>query len=160
MIAPICRGYLISGNLYCHRLNTSKLSTVSKQFTLGKNERLKSRKQIEYLFKDGRRFNLSFFRIFYSISDKPNLGDAPLQAGFAAGSRNFKTAVDRNRIKRLVREAWRLQKNELKTKLSQQKKRMNVFLIYTGKELPVYSDVSISIKKIIEKLGGISTKEN
>jgi len=130
---------------------------VSKQFTLGKSERLKSRKQIEHLFNDGQRFNLSFFRIFYSIANSSDVKDAPLQAGFAAGSRNFKTAVDRNRIKRLMREAWRLQKNELKGHLAKQKRRMDVFLIYTGKELPVYSEVSSTIQKIIEKLFGITT---
>ena len=64
---------------------------------------------------------------------------SPLQAGFAAGSRNFKTAVDRNRIKRLIKEAWRLQKNELKEQLKKQNRKLNVFFIYTGKELPAYS---------------------
>ena len=131
---------------------------MSKQFTLGKNERLKSRKQIEHLFNDGQRFNLSFFRIFYSIANSSDIKGSPLQAGFAAGSRNFKTAVDRNRIKRLMREAWRVQKNELRGELSKQKRRMDVFLIYTGKELPVYSEVSFTIQKIIEKLFGITTK--
>lgn len=133
---------------------------MSKQFTLGKNERLKSRKQIEHLFNDGQRFNFPFFRIFYSMSDSTDAKKPPLQAGFAAGSRNFKTAVDRNRIKRLVKEAWRLQKNDLKEELSKQKRKMNVFLIYTGKELPVYSEVSSTVKKIIEKLLAISTKEH
>jgi ribonuclease P protein component len=109
------------------------------------------------LFNDGQRFNLSFFRVFYSIAGNDGEG-GPLQAGFAAGSRNFKTAVDRNRIKRLMREAWRLQKSELKEELAQQKKRMDVFLIYTGKELPVYSEVSSTIQKIIKKLFGITTK--
>ena len=51
-----------------------------------------------------------------------------------------------------MREAWRVQKNELKGELSKQKRRMDVFLIYTGKELPVYSEVSFTIQKIIEKL--------
>jgi len=133
---------------------------VAKQFTLGKNERLKSRKQIEQLFNDGQRFNLSSFRIFYSFLDKPNVPVYPLQAGFAAGSRNFKTAVDRNRIKRLIKEAWRLQKNELKEQLTQQNKRLNVFFIYTGKELPAYSDVFLSVKKIAAKLLEISQKRN
>ena len=155
VLAPICRGYLISGNLYRHF--NSKQSIVSKQFTLGKSERLKSRKQIDHLFNDGQRFNLSFFRVFYSIANSSDVKDTPLQAGFAAGSRNFKTAVDRNRIKRLMREAWRLQKNELKRELAKQNRRMDVFLIYTGKELPVYSEVSSTIQKIIEKLFGITT---
>jgi len=94
------------------------------------------------------------------MSDSTDAKKPPLQAGFAAGSRNFKTAVDRNRIKRLVKEAWRLQKNDLKEELSKQKRKMNVFLIYTGKELPVYSEVSSTVKKIIEKLLAISTKEH
>jgi ribonuclease P protein component len=133
---------------------------LAKQFTLGKNERLKSRKQIEQLFNDGYRFNLSYFRIFYSFLDKPNVTASPLQAGFAAGSRNFKTAVDRNRIKRLIKEAWRLQKSELKEQLTQQNRKLNVFFIYTGKELPVYSEVYLSIKKIAAKLLEISQKRN
>ena len=131
---------------------------MARQFTLGKNERLKSRKQIEQLFNDGQRFNVSSFRVFYSFLEKPNATGSPLQAGFAAGSRNFKTAVDRNRIKRLIKEAWRLQKNELKDQLTQQNRGLNVFFIYTGKELPAYSEVYQSIKKIATKLLDISHK--
>ena len=133
---------------------------MARLFTLGKDERLKSRKQIEQLFSDGKRFNLSSFRVFYLFVARPNVAGAPLQAGFAAGSRNFKTAVDRNRIKRLIREAWRLQKNELKAQLAQQKKGLNVFLIYTGKELPAYPDVFTSVQKIAAKLLHINLKEN
>ena len=59
-----------------------------------------------------------------------------------------------------MREGWRLQSKELKTKLTQQKRRMNVFLIYTGKELPAYSEVLPTIQKIIEKLVVISNREN
>lgn len=131
---------------------------MARQFTLGKNERLKSRKQIEQLFNDGQRFNVSSFRVFYSFLEKSNVTISPLQAGFAAGSRNFKTAVDRNRIKRLIKEAWRLQKNELKDQLRQQGRGLNVFLIYTGKELPAYSEVFQSIKKIATRLLEISYK--
>lgn len=131
---------------------------MARQFTLGKNERLKSRKQIEQLFNDGQRFNVSSFRVFYSFLEKSNAIGSPLQAGFAAGSRNFKTAVDRNRIKRLIKEAWRLQKNELKDQLRQQSRGLNVFLIYTGKELPAYSEVFESIKKIATRLLDISQK--
>ena len=79
-----------------------------------------------------------------------------LQAGFGASSRNFKTAVDRNRIKRLIKEAWRLQKNDLGNSLKEQNRKLDVFLIYTGKELPAYEEVYTSIKKIIAKLLAIS----
>lgn len=125
---------------------------VAKQFTLGKNERLKSRKQIEHLFNEGQRFSISTFRIFYSFQNDPVSFNQSLQAGFGASSRNFKTAVDRNRIKRLIKEAWRLQKNELGNLLKEQNRKLDVFLIYTGKELPAYDEVYTSIKKIIAKL--------
>ena len=131
---------------------------MAKQFTLGKNERLKSRKQIEQLFNDGQRFSISPFRIFYSFQNSPAPIHQTLQAGFGASSRNFKTAVDRNRIKRLTKEAWRLQKNTLKEQLKEQNQKLNVFFIYTGKELPVYDEVYTSVKKIVSKLLGISNK--
>ena len=72
-------------------------------------------------------------------------------------SKNFKKAVDRNRIKRLTREAWRLQKNELEGKIeSINGKQLNVFFIYTGKELPdfttVKDKVAVALKKLSDKI--------
>ena len=132
---------------------------MAKKFTLGKNERLKSRKQIEQLFNDGQRFSISPFRIFYSFQNSPVLINQHLQAGFGASSRNFKTAVDRNRIKRLTKEAWRLQKKDLGDSLKERNLKLNVFFIYTGKELPAYEDVCASVKKIVSKLFDISNKK-
>lgn len=133
---------------------------VAKQFTLGKNERLKSRKQIEQLFTSGQRFVSPPFRVFYSFqgSQQP-AGTNPLQAGFGASSRHFKTAVARNRIKRLAREAYRLQKNDLQQKLKEQNRKLNLFFIYTGKELPAYTDVYKSIQTALSRLLEISIKK-
>lgn len=132
---------------------------MAKRYTLSRNERLKSRKQIEQLFSNGQRFVSPPFRIFYSfqINKQP---DVPylLQAGFGASSRNFKTAVERNRIKRLIKEAYRLQKNEVQDKLKEQNKRLYVFFIYTGKELPVYTEIYNSITIALAKLLEINNK--
>jgi ribonuclease P protein component len=129
--------------------------SVSKQFTLGKNERLKSRKQIDQLFAEGKSFAVNPFRIYYVIDDKLSKVNE-LQFGVGAGAKNFKKAVDRNRIKRLTREAWRLQKNELKEKLKSSGKQLNVFFIYTGKELPdfktIKDKVAIALKKLLDKI--------
>ena len=135
------------------------MQLVAKQFTLGKKERLKSRKQIEQLFKSGQRFVSPPFRVFYSFQTilQPT-SDCFLQAGFGASSRNFKTAVERNRIKRLTKEAYRLQKNTLQDKLKEQNRKLNVFFIYTGKELPLYTDVYNSINTALTKLLDISNK--
>ena len=130
---------------------------MAKQFTLGKNERLKSRKQIELLFSKGKKFVVAPFRIFY-ISTKYEVRStsSPLQFGIGVSAKNFKRAVDRNRIKRLTREAWRLQKNELIQKLATADQQLNVFFIYTNKELPEYSLVfdktGAAIKKLIKEI--------
>ena len=129
---------------------------MSKQFTLGKEERLKSRKQIEKLFAEGKRFVVNPFRVYFVVNGEWSMVNSLLQFGVGVSSKNFKRAVDRNRIKRLTREAWRLQKNELKDKLKTSNKQLHVFLIYTGKELPdfttVKDKVAIALKKLSDKI--------
>jgi ribonuclease P protein component len=78
--------------------------------------------------------------------------ESPLQAGFGAGSRHFKKAVDRNRIKRLSREAYRLQKNPLLQRLEEKRLSLAVFFIYTGRELPDYATVTDKIGVALQKL--------
>lgn len=131
--------------------------SVRKQFTLGKNERLKSRKQIEHLFDKGKSFVVNPFRVYFIVNGElPIAGEkSPLQFGVGVSSKNFKKAVDRNRIKRLTKEAWRLQKNELKDKIKVSGIRLTTFFIYTGKELPdfttVKDKVAVALKKLADK---------
>lgn len=133
---------------------------MSKQFTLRKEERLKSRKSIEQLFSEGKSFTIIPFKIFYIVSpyaiDQPPTDNSGLQFnlqfGVGVSTKNFKKAVDRNRVKRLVREAYRLQKSELQNKLSERKLQMNLFFIYTGKGIPEYKDVCSKVNLILNRL--------
>ena len=121
-----------------------------KRFTLGRNERLKSRKQIDSLFADGRKLLVPPFRVHYIIEKAP--GKNHLQFGIGVSSKNFRRAVDRNRIKRLAREAYRLQKEELKDLLRAKSYELSLFLVFTGKEVPDYKMVSEKLKIILNKL--------
>lgn len=99
---------------------------------------------IQSLFKEGKSFSNFPFRVMYIETENQT---SCLQTGFTVSMRLFKKAIDRNRIKRLMRESYRLQKNHLKTALGENHKNLAVFFIYTGKELPKYDDV-------FEKMGG------
>ena len=141
---------------------------MAKQFTLGKNERLKSRKLIEQLFKEGKSFNAFPFRVYYLFPEKIlNPGSyrdqsriCGIQFGAGVSNRNFKKAVDRNRIKRLTREAYRLQKKSLEEMLTTKAKSLSLFFIYTQKELPDYQTVFEKTSLILNKLVKIIDENN
>jgi len=132
--------------------------SVKKQLTLGKDERLKSRKQIEHLFDKGKSFVVAPFRVYFIVNSALPIqrGESGLKFGAGVSAKNFKKAVDRNRIKRLTREAWRLQKNEIRDKTREAQRQLNVFFIYTGKELPDFTTmkdkVAIALKKLADKI--------
>lgn len=118
---------------------------------------MKSRKQIEFLFKEGKSFSVFPLKVCYSVQALP-VANSPLLFGVAAGTRNFKKAVDRNRIKRLIREAWRLQKNELQEKLKERNLQLHVFFIFTGKELPDYKLIAEKTAVALQKLEQLSVQ--
>jgi len=74
-----------------------------------------------------------------------------VRIGFSVTKRNFKKATDRNRIKRLMREAWRLQKEKLYA-ITPPQKQLHIFLLYTQKELPEYTAIYAAVTKAITKI--------
>ena len=126
---------------------------MAKQFTLGKKERLKSRKDIEQLFSVGKRMVVAPFRVHYVIiKDNQKRDAALLQFGVGVSGKNFRKAVDRNRIKRLTREAYRLQKLSLQEILKEKNSTLHVFFNYTGKELPLFDHVKEKVAVALNKL--------
>ena len=109
---------------------------VQMKHTLGKLERLKSKKLIEKLYEQGSSVKSFPLRMVY-LQTKHTSG-FPAQVGVSVSKRNFKSAVDRNRIKRLLRESYRLQKEILYDHLQ----NPYVFMIsYLGKEEIKYEEM-------------------
>lgn len=117
-------------------------------YSFPREQRLKSRKQIEQLFAEGKQFSVFPFKVFWLPVNKA----ATLQVAVAVSSRNFRKATDRNRIKRLMREAWRMQKKELDTIVLKNALPISVFILYIGKELPDYENVTLKMQQLIERL--------
>jgi len=116
-----------------------------KRFTLTKQERLSSHKLIKELFEKGSSFYFHPIKTVF-LKAPPELEAKAPQILFSVSKRNFKKAVDRNRIKRLMREAYRLNKLKLFSEHNTDAKLPAVIgFIYTSKE-------KMSFKEIENKL--------
>ena len=117
---------------------------VKMKYTLGKLERLKSKKLIEKLYEQGNSLKSFPLRMVY-LQTK-HTSDFPAQVGVSVSKRNFKSAVDRNRIKRLLRESYRLQKEIVYDDLE----IPYVFMIsYLGKEELKYEEIYAKMTKLL-----------
>src|SRR4051812_17115020 len=91
------------------------------------------------------------------------LPEAPLdnvvKAGVGASSRQFKKAVQRNRIKRLLREAYRLNKQPLHQFLQTHNQQLVVFFLYIDKQMPQNNSIQAKMPVILERLMGELSKQ-
>ena len=115
------------------------------KFTLGKNQNLKSRKAISQLFIEGKSVKSYPIKMIYL----PNLtSNNQTKLAFSVPKRNFKLAVDRNRIKRLLRESYRLNQHEF---FKDNDTLYHIMFIYTSKEMPTYDEIDLKFKKLFLK---------
>jgi|SRR5690625_3107015 len=113
-------------------------------YKLTKEERLKSKTSIDKLFKEGKGFVKFPIKMQYMPHDRPLH-----QVAFTAPKRNFKRAVDRNRIKRLMREAYRTNKHILYNNKVQSQA---IFFIYIGREMPTYAYLEKRMQQCLKEL--------
>ncbi|MDY8135309.1 ribonuclease P protein component [Aquimarina sp. 2201CG5-10] len=114
--------------------------------SFNKNEKLKSKKEIELLFSEGKSIAQFPIRLVYRESTTPD--NICFKAAVSVSKRNFKKAVDRNRIKRLLREGYRKNKYIVTHNTTHQ---FTFLFLYTGKEMPEYSLIESKIERILQK---------
>ena len=121
--------------------------------TFSKQQRLKSRKKLQQVFAAKNAVFADNVRLLYLTADAEK---GLVKCGVGLSGRYFKKAVDRNRVKRLLREAYRLQQHELVEFSEKNQKENSIFILYTGKELPeyesIYKSVGVALQKLIKKM--------
>ena len=129
------------------------------QFTFSKEERLTGKTSIDQLFNEGKSFNIYPFRAFYRMSANPEEPAARLL--IAIPKKKIKLAVDRNRLRRRIREAYRLNKTVFITGLESLRAQVHVALVYTGDQADVpYRQVEMKITACLARLRSIIASES
>jgi len=121
-----------------------------KQFTLSKQERLTSRKDIEILFTEGQSITKYPIRLVWREAVATANPEIPVQAMFSVSKKVFPNAVDRNKAKRLMREGYRLLKPKILAEI-QPNNSYHLGLIYTGKELLDFITIQKSIADTLDR---------
>lgn len=130
---------------------------IHQRYTLQATERLKLRKQIETLFRTGEAFSVFPLRVIYKLQPVA-APDSPVRAGFSIPKKRIRRAVQRNRIRRLLREAWRLQKHDVYGAVPEGQ-QLHLFFVYTGTEQFTFPEAQKVVGKAGQRLAGMLRPE-
>ena len=122
-----------------------------------KNERLSLKRHIDMLFQNGLSFVAYPLRVIYLFpkreeKDLASQSDSPVMMMVSVPKKKIRHAVDRNYIKRRVRESYRLRKHELIQACSETDKKLLLALIYLGTEKCSYTTIDGAMAKMIAVL--------
>ncbi|MCG6188247.1 ribonuclease P protein component [Maribellus maritimus] len=127
----------------------------SGSYTFKKKEKLCSKKMIDQLFSEGVSFISFPLKVIYLPCELPVKNK--VQIGFSVSKKNFKKAVQRNLLKRRMREAYRLNKHLLTEKEAE--KQLAIFVIFIGKKILDYNTIEQSMIKSLTKCSKIHMPE-
>jgi len=130
--------------------------TDSRRLTLRKTERLYEKKAIESLFADGKSFSNPPVRLLWSVFE--GKAEPPVKVAFAVPKRSFKRAVDRNLLKRRMREAYRKNKYMLYGVAEANMKHYQMMFVYTSKDKALYAEIEakivLTLQRLVDKTNG------
>jgi ribonuclease P protein component len=119
-------------------------------FTFSRHEHLKSRKDITLLISSGFSFFTFPIKIRWILANETQ--KTPIVCAFSVPKRNFKKAVHRNYIKRLMREAYRLNKQPLFNLLIEKNVKIQILFIFIGNDVPSYKQIESKIILTLQSL--------
>jgi len=140
---------LLSSFLF-YQVRSIYYTKVKGDQTFPKEEKLKSRKLIGQIFSEGsvvKAYPIRIQFIFHDIEDFP-----PCQVGVSVPKRIFKKAVDRNRIKRQIKEAYRLNKSQFVDTLIRKQKKLAMMIIFSSKDKLDYSKIEELMISVLDKI--------
>jgi ribonuclease P protein component len=118
-------------------------------FSLGKEEHLCKNKEIENLIKTGNSSFVFPLKYYWKII---NYQDSPVKIAFSVSKKKIKRANKRNRIKRLLRESYRLQKTEFSNYLSVSGFKLQLLVIYISPEVLNFNEIAEKIKIVLNTI--------
>ena len=130
-------------------------------FRLKKQERIHNKNELKLLFEGGSSFLVHPFKVLYCVSPiAAEETNYPLKVAISIPKKRFKKAVDRNTLKRRSREAFRLNRNALKTTLNNKQIQLLLMLIYVSDKPLKYAQIEDKIILILRRLQEIHAKDN
>lgn len=118
-------------------------------FSFSKKEKLKSKTQIDQLFKDGKAITVYPLRLIYCPAEFKD--GSPIKTSVSVSKRLHKKAVARNNIKRLMREAYRTSKP---IDFNKNKTAFALMILYLSRDTPQYKELSLKMKTLLTKFKG------
>jgi len=123
------------------------------RYTFTVNERLKREQHIKTLFLNGKAFSSFPLKCIWLPLDRGSNELSPVRIGVSVAKKKMPHATDRQRAKRLMREAWRLHKHELYACIPPQI-QLHIFMLMTASaaDMPDYEQVAKAVRQIIATL--------
>lgn len=123
---------------------------MKTNYSFGPESRMKSEKQIAALFNQRKSTFVYPLKCLFNLKSNQEAGKT--QVLISVPKRNFKSAVKRNKIKRLIREAYRLQKPAFEASLAESHLLAEIAFIYVGKEIISFHKMETVMMKLIAQI--------
>ncbi|MEP7169663.1 MAG: ribonuclease P protein component [Bacteroidota bacterium] len=133
------------------------INNPNLHFTFSKQERLCSRKTIEKIFESGKAINENPLRLLWI--ENPNAEKVFLQITISVPKKKIKKAVNRNKIKRHIREAYRLNKHKFFSAFENSEKQYAAIIIYTGREPLAWKELEAKIFVTLQRFAKEACKK-